>query len=127
MPWGYGIFCWGKKHISAHRYAWIITHGDPGGLLVCHHCDNPPCVNPAHLFLGTTKDNSEDMMKKGRNKYRPDITKLTKEQVIDIRERYLPRIKGKQKGNAIQLSRQYGITNTQLYRIVQHKAWRHVP
>lgn len=66
---GYGWFDYKGKGIKAHRMVWILTHGEiPKGLCVLHHCDNPSCVNPDHLFLGTYKDNSEDMIKKGRSK-----------------------------------------------------------
>lgn len=58
----------------AHRVAWMITNGPiPDGLCVLHRCDNPPCVNPAHLFLGTVQDNNADRDAKGRGKLpRPD-------------------------------------------------------
>lgn len=66
-PQGYGVFKLGESRCRAHRYAWILTHGDiPEGRLVCHHCDNPTCVNPSHLFLGSHKDNIRDAISKGR-------------------------------------------------------------
>jgi hypothetical protein len=63
----YGQIKSGPKMLKAHRVAWELTHGPiPDGLMVCHHCDNPPCVNVDHLFLGTGKDNQQDMVRKGR-------------------------------------------------------------
>lgn len=64
---GYGVLWTGEGYTYAHRLAWEYAHGSiPHGMFVCHHCDYPPCVNPAHLFLGTSDDNTQDMIAKGR-------------------------------------------------------------
>ena len=65
---GYGQFKFDGKMRGAHRMAWLLTNGEiPDGMLVCHTCDNPSCVNPNHLFLGTNQDNADDKMNKGRH------------------------------------------------------------
>jgi hypothetical protein len=84
---GYGKFCWNKKVGLAHRFCWLITHGEiPEGKFVCHHCDNPTCVNPSHLFLGSPKDNVSDMWAKGRASSPPHPNqKLSAQAVQKIR------------------------------------------
>ena len=68
---GYGSY----RNKRAHRVAWQLTRGPiPDGLVVCHSCDNPACVRPDHLFLGTQQDNIQDMLRKGR---RPPAGRLT--------------------------------------------------
>lgn len=90
---GYGTIYYGKRMRLAHRYAWEMSNGkvtDPK-MCVCHKCDNPICVNTHHLFLGTMRDNSRDMVRKGRNKFvrmtgeKNGSAKLTEGDVLVIR------------------------------------------
>jgi hypothetical protein len=88
---GHGVTSRKAEVMLAHRFAWFITHGEvPSGLHVLHSCDNPPCVNPNHLFLGTHQDNVADMVSKGRqqrgerchlSKYTEDVVRLLKERL----------------------------------------------
>lgn len=65
---GYGRFRLKGRTQSAHRVAYELSVGPiPDGMLICHRCDNPPCVNPDHLFVGTKSDNAADMIRKGRH------------------------------------------------------------
>lgn len=88
---GYGIACYGAGRIPAHRLSYTIHVGSiPEGLVICHKCDNPPCINPNHLFLGTYLDNVQDMRQKGRARdARGELAgnvKTTELAVIHIRE-----------------------------------------
>ena len=79
---GYGRFRRDGKWIRAHRAVWELANGPiPAGLHVLHRCDNPSCVNPAHLFLGTNRDNVADCVAKGRHAH----AKLTPESAAEIR------------------------------------------
>jgi len=92
---GYGNFYMSvghskDKHCLAHRRSWILTYGEiSDGLMVLHHCDNPACVNPKHLFLGNNRDNMNDMVSKGRQGRmageKHPMRKLTEEKVLEIR------------------------------------------
>jgi len=117
--------------IPAHRVSYYIQFGPiPDGVWVLHNCpggDNPSCVNPEHLWLGTDADNIADMHAKGRGgKYGRSGTanhnaKLTEDQVRQIRHEYAAGTT-----NCVALARKYGVTRTPIKRIVDRKAWKHV-
>jgi hypothetical protein len=109
------------KAMGAHRFAWLLTHGDPGDMFVCHRCDNPPCCNPAHLFLGTPAENSADMAGKGRAPGNRSAARLTPEQVREIRTRYTAG-----EGSTHQLAPQYGVTAMTIWGVVAGKTYQHV-
>lgn len=124
LPNGYGeLSASGKggKHLRAHRVAWELKHGPiPEGLCVLHKCDNRPCCNPAHLFLGTRTDNSDDKVKKGRQArgQRVGSAKLSAVQVSEIRAAAA----GGERVGAI--ARRYGVCHQNVSMIVRRKRWR---
>lgn len=108
----------------AHRIYYEKFVGKiPKGILVCHGCDKPSCVNPEHLFLGTQKDNVADMYKKGRALVgeKKGNHKLSKQQVISIRAEYKP--------NKISypfLARKYRVSKTLIFNIINNLTWKHI-
>lgn len=137
---GYGAF--GRPQVKAHRFAWQLANGEiPDGLWVLHRCDNPPCVNPAHLFLGDVQANVDDMRAKGRARYisayqpatgdhvpydrraRGEASgpaKLTAAQVIEIRRR---RLAGESRRA---LAREFGICDSNVRWIAMGRTWAHL-
>lgn len=88
---GYGQFDHNNSCSSSHRYVWKLFYGDiPDGMVICHKCDNPPCCNPAHLFLGTVWDNVRDRDLKGRQAShkgeKNGRAKLNRNQAVQIRK-----------------------------------------
>lgn len=133
-PSGYGSFRMSGKHWLAHRLAWAMDRGrDPGKLLVCHRCDNPPCCNPRHLFAGTHTDNARDSVAKDRHARggRNGHAKLTRSAVLQLR-RVLPRLpRGATDTNLASgvmrdLMRGYGVDQSVISRVVRGLSWRHV-
>lgn len=117
---GYGLIKYNGKMIRVHRLVYERHNGEiPEEQCVLHECDNPPCCNPEHLRLGTQKDNSEDMVGKGRQSKgeKNGRVKLTKEQVIEIRAITKP---------LMQLAEEYGISFGQIGKIKRRERWRHV-
>ncbi len=108
----------------AHRAAWEYTRGPvPAGLFVLHRCDNPPCCNPAHLFLGTQADNMADMQAKGRQAKgeRHSQAKLTAGAVADMRREYATGSTSLSK-----LAAAHGVTMGAVWRIIKRLNWVHV-
>jgi hypothetical protein len=115
---GYGQF----YNRGAHRQAWFLISGAMPALCVLHRCDNPPCCNPCHLWLGTQQDNQRDKFEKGRtprgeNHY---CAKLT---IADVRE--IRRAASLGVGQSA-LARVYGVKPPMVHRIVHRRAWKHV-
>jgi hypothetical protein len=99
-------------------------------MCVCHHCDNPPCVNPEHLFLGTKADNSADMARKGRSVgfvgSRNPRALLTEAQVAEIRSRFIIGNNRYERGNGAALAAEFGVSHDLILRIASRRIWRHV-
>ena len=134
---GYGQFRVGTKKMKAHRVVFMMINGEiPKNKIICHKCDNPKCVNPQHLFLGTHKDNALDSKNKGRRAFglrhgtytkphtrckgeKNGSAKLTKENVIAIRLQH--------KNTSVDvLSKNFKISKSQIRNIINYRAWRHI-
>lgn len=120
---GYGTFRVGEKTVLAHRLAFemcVRTLDDEE--LACHHCDNPACVRPSHLFAGTVSDNVQDMMRKGRNVPLPGemngSRKLSEPAVQQIRDEY-PTVRSYRK-----LAARHGVSFATVRNIVKEQSWR---
>lgn len=125
--YNYGIIQ-SKVHgaIGAHRVALSIKlgHPIPDNVHALHTCDNPPCVNPDHLFAGTDQDNVADMIAKGRNIYgeRVKTRKLTENQVREIIARHSTGTIGQRR-----LAREYGVSASAIQKITEGKLWGYLP
>jgi hypothetical protein len=122
---GYGCVHINGKWHKAHRYSYRLHYGDfPDHLKVCHKCDTPACVNPAHLFLGTQADNVADMVSKGRQRNSPQygdnnpISVLTSEKVSEIRF-----ITNRKLFSQNDVARSYGVSPMTISRIVNNQTW----
>ena len=118
---GYGVFFAGGRRYLAHRFSYMISVGEVRrGLCVCHRCDNPRCVNPRHLFLGTDQDNMSDMVAKGRSTRGENIhsAKLTTERAAEIKRAIVV-----EEWSPSAMAKRFGITRPLLYAIRSGRAW----
>ncbi len=125
-PLGYGRLRRGKVQRAAHREAFEIAYGVdvPREMMVCHRCDNPPCCNPAHLFIGTSLDNNVDRKNKGRNGdtrgTRHPQARLTEADVIEMRRM---RAAG---AHFKDIGARFGVTTQNAFYVATGKTWRHI-
>jgi hypothetical protein len=104
-----------NKHYRVHRFSYVLHYGiEPGKLLVCHECDNPLCVNPKHLFLGTHLDNVKDCVSKGRFKKR----------ILSYDDAYAIKYSSL---SAAELSEKYKVTKGTVLDIRCGSAWKQLP
>jgi hypothetical protein len=123
---GYGKFLLNGHEMLSHRIAYELSIGPiPEGMHVLHHCDNPPCVNPSHLFLGTQVDNMHDMFSKNRQNHAYGeaigAAKLTEVSVIEIRYLYATGGHSQRELGTI-----FGIDHSVISDIVTRKTWTHI-
>jgi len=124
LPKGYGQFEINYKVKQSHRVSWELHFGEiPNGLHVLHHCDNPSCVNPKHLFLGTNQDNRDDMVKKNRQAKGEQLphTILSKDEVLKIRKLY-----DAKEYSMVELGEMFNTSTGNIKLIINRINWKHI-
>ena len=118
---GYGRFHFRNKDWVAHRVSYVLHKGEiPDGLCVCHTCDNPSCVCPDHLFLGTIKQNNQDCARKGRRNNRGEAhprSRLTESNIQEIREHT---------GPLNELTKRFNVSLSHIGHIRCRSSWKHI-
>jgi len=118
--YGYGLFWFEGKSQRAHRISYFLHKGKiPNGLIVCHSCDNPPCINPDHLFLGTRLHNNQDAVHKQRHAFgeKNGKAKITEEIAHAIK--YAD-------GKQYEIAKRFGVTQPVVSKIKKGTRWKHL-
>ena len=121
---GYGRVKYHGRMWTAHRLIYSLDiRPIPPGLLACHHCDNPSCVNPDHIFIGTALDNHKDRDAKGRGAYgeRSRQSDLKESDILAIRKRYIPYVV-----SLACLAQEYNVSKKNILNIVKQRVWKHL-
>lgn len=127
---GYGKLFYNGKFWYAHRYVWMLKNGTiPDGMLVCHKCDNPSCINIDHLFLGTYKDNTQDCIKKGRHRMDGIVygygEKHKNSKLNNVLVDFI-RLLCSEGYGTVEVSKMFGIPHTTISGIKHRISWRHI-
>jgi hypothetical protein len=129
---GYGIVRARPRLYRAPRVAWVIANGleIPEGMMVCHRCDNPSCVNPSHLFLGSNDENIHDKVGKNRQSHARNTgskgekhprARLSEKDVMEIRAKYQPFLV-----TAKMLAKEFDISEREIRSIIYRENWSHI-
>lgn len=123
---GYGrLKATNGKTILAHRASWIVHRGEiPSGKHICHSCDNPPCCNPSHLFLGTIAENKADSIKKGRHRMPPPARGEAHYRAV-LTEADVQKIRVDERLNYV-IAAEYGVHAAHIGQIKRRIKWAHV-
>ena len=121
---GYGLMSVNNKSYRSSRITYETFIGYiPPGMLICHSCDNPSCINPEHLFLGSPKDNMTDMYQKNRDRntgIKSVVSKLTEENVLEI-------LKMRKNGDTLEkIAKKFNVTKQTIFSIVHKDNWKHI-
>lgn len=120
---GHGKIFFRGRNIIASRASWILYRGEiPKGMCVCHKCDNPGCVNPEHLFLGTHAENMLDKTRKGRAPSGKAVksSKLTDDDVLEIRRLY------KNGASCGEIQKKFNVHKGTIWRAATNQSWKHL-